>query len=100
MAKYLLIRFEDDEDVNIDKRWFNNMSSQQEVIAVYKAPTVFCECYSVKNRGWTKGRKWGWWVCDQCGKPAGGVAIENRVNDSSFGYNLLHHKFDIEIPSE
>ena len=99
MAKYLLIRFEDDEDV--DRVIVSSeLPGHPEVIAVYKAPTVFCECYSVKNRGWTKGKKWGWWVCDQCGKPAGGIAIENRINDSSFGYNLLHHKFDIEIPSE
>jgi len=82
MAKYVLLEFGDDEeaerfmeemkagligvlqDMNITKAF------QPLLRAVYKKPTKFCECIGdMKSRGFTRGRKYGWWVCTKCGRP-------------------------------
>ena len=48
---------------------------QCKIIGMYKRPTLFCDpsdghrCRKT-NSGWTKGKKWGWWVCGSCHKPS------------------------------
>jgi hypothetical protein len=83
LAKYLVLSFEDDEDADavvaeILSHAPNQLGISVEpgqfyactVLAVYKKPTKFCKCTSIKKRGWTRGKKYGWWVCDQCKKPS------------------------------
>jgi hypothetical protein len=85
MAKYILLRFEDEDEAELFKKYYPVAA---ELKGVYKAPTMFCHCTSVKGRGWTKGQKWGWWVCDICGKPSP-KAQETLIKESAFGFNLL-----------
>jgi hypothetical protein len=78
LAKYLVLSFEDDADADEAIRLIQqagcipNSGSEPActVLAVYKKPTKFCKCTSIKKRGWTRGKKYGWWVCDQCKKPS------------------------------
>jgi hypothetical protein len=83
MAKYVLLVFDDDNEADkfvkatqehVVTRY--NYDSDQtvecnfELRAVYKKPTKFCECTGdMRKRAFTRGTKYGWWVCNKCGKP-------------------------------
>lgn len=64
------------------------------VIGVFKKPTLYCNpADGHRNRkktyqGWTRGKKYGWWVCSLCGKPT-----EKWANGDLWpyilGFNLL-----------
>lgn len=86
MAKYVLLEFEDDEEVDKVIKAAQEGDLGRYVIeegyaphwaaifgklrAVYRKPTKFCDCKGdMRKRGFTRGRKWGWWVCNKCGKP-------------------------------
>lgn len=63
------------------------------VTAVYKKATQFCSPDDghrgrKTTGGWTRGRKWGWWVCGVCGKPTKRWATGD-IWHYSMGYNLL-----------
>lgn len=66
-----------------------------EVMGIYKHPTMFCECLSGKKTqmGFTRGKKWGWWVCGQCSKPKR-VYWKNIFEHNGLGDNLLDRLFD------
>jgi len=94
LAKYLVLSFENDADADgfiKALQWHeqamvpyieqlfdagNYEFVDCELVAVYKKPTKFCECTATKKRGWTRGKKYGWWVCDQCKKPSKVAATE------------------------
>lgn len=82
MAKYVLLQFDEDRQADdfveqiqkngsaiMDDHGGGVWSVSATVRAVFKKPTKFCDCKGVKNRGFTRGKKFGWWVCAQCGKP-------------------------------
>jgi hypothetical protein len=82
MAKYVLLQFDDDgeadkfiETVQHDGGIFDGdgggvWSIKTFVRGVWKKPTKYCDCTgNMKSRAFTRGRKYGWWVCDKCGKP-------------------------------
>jgi hypothetical protein len=63
------------------------------VVAAYKKPTKFCEPQdghrgTKTTGGWTRGKKYGWWVCGVCGKPTKRWATGD-IWHYSMGYNLL-----------
>jgi hypothetical protein len=63
------------------------------VEAAYKAPTKFCDNADNHRKGktssaFTRGAKWGWWVCATCGKPTERWATGD-IWHYSMGYNLL-----------
>lgn len=67
------------------------------VIGVFKKPTKYCDPNDGHRRGktssaWTRGKKYGWWVCAVCGKPTEKWAT-GRLWQYSMGFNLLPHKF-------
>lgn len=88
MAKYVLLTFDEDDaaDQFVEaaqkhdlRRLVGDYIEEAEwvdctVRAVYKKPTKFCtgtdkpECRGHK-KGFTRGTKYGWWVCAACGKP-------------------------------
>jgi hypothetical protein len=37
------------------------------VVGAFKRATKFCTC--ANRTGWTRGRGYGWWVCDNCRLP-------------------------------
>jgi hypothetical protein len=105
MAKYVLLAFDNDEDAD----QFIAFTNQYKVTligpqydatelptalrAVYKKPTKFCEgagcTQSGKGRpGFTRGTKYGWWVCANCKKPARPWA-EGSMWYTALGLNLL-----------
>lgn len=101
MAKYVLLQFDDEADadgiiheilshrpnadgISVEPGQFYQCTLR----AVFKKPTKFCECTNVKKRGFTRGQKYGWWVCDQCKKPTQGWA-RLELAYQVFGKNLL-----------
>lgn len=64
------------------------------VIAVFKMPTKFCDPSDGHRsgrktyQGWTRGKKYGWWVCARCGKPTK-LWASGRQWVFSLGFNLL-----------
>lgn len=45
------------------------------VIGMFQVPTKFCDPTDghrgkKTEAGWTRGRKYGWWVCGKCKKPS------------------------------
>ena len=64
---------------------------------LYRVPTQFCEGGHTTGRrvqGFFQGKKFGWWVCSSCGKPAR-TAWKNTWNTpfdsvSPFGFNQLY----------
>jgi hypothetical protein len=85
MAVYVLLEFDDDKQAqNFVKdtitsdvvSWFNEKAqlenARSKVRAVFKKPTLFCECVSgskLEQGGSSRGKKYGWWVHSKCGKP-------------------------------
>jgi hypothetical protein len=65
--KYIVIEVDDDSVegvIEYDLQIFN-------VVGIFKAPTAFCDNtdgHRGKN-GFTRGKKYGWWVCTTCKKP-------------------------------
>lgn len=80
MARYVLLSFSS----NADAEYFVRANAKVvetcpfEVTAVYGKPTQHCDPSDGHrgkrsgNRrvvGYTRGKKFGWWVCTACGKP-------------------------------
>lgn len=70
------------------------------VKGLYKHPTMFCICQSGRKTelGFTRGKKWGWWVCAQCSMPKA-LYWKNIFNANGFGNNLLDRYFEREDES-
>lgn len=63
------------------------------LIGVFKKPTKYCDPMdghrgSKTSAGWTRGKKYGWWVCAKCGKPTERWA-SGSLWPFSLGFNLL-----------
>lgn len=90
MAKYVLLAFDNDDEADkfVEETqaqravWITSTDVPDrdtdcngmlelacDVRGVYRKPTKFCSCTSLKHRGFSRGKKYGWWVCAQCGKP-------------------------------
>lgn len=82
MAGKYLVMMEVTEDQAI------RASTKANVRGVYKMPRSFCnELNHGKQRGFTKGQRFGWWVCHTCRKPS--RPYWTRIfEDNVFGYNL------------
>jgi hypothetical protein len=63
------------------------------VIGVFKRPTKYCDSGDGhrKVKSWTRGKKYGWWVCAVCGKPTEQWAT-GSLWPFSLGFNLLPAK--------
>jgi hypothetical protein len=102
MARYVLLSFDNDKEADdfvqaTQERKTVAVASATEVVAnlyeatvraVFKKPTIFCQCTAIKHRGWTRGKKFGWWVCSQCHKPSRGWA-HGDMWYAALGTNLL-----------
>lgn len=98
MAMYVLLSFDDDDDAKafVEDQLAGHSFRTEVVEGIYKKPTQFCDRTdtihgSHRVIGWTKGQKWGWWVCAICKKPSP-VASKNVPNEVS-GFNLLRRLF-------
>jgi hypothetical protein len=64
--KYAVLKIEDSDEVDV--------CVNQELVGVFKAPTAYCDPSDghrgkKTETGWTRGKKYGWWVCSKCKKP-------------------------------
>jgi hypothetical protein len=69
MAKYLLFEFDDDQLAD------DRLESLKEhgppglrVVAVWKKPTLFCDCPPDQQGKSKRGAKYGWYICTTCKK--------------------------------
>lgn len=72
--KYVVIEIEDD---GWDENLGLNLGRPFRVIGLFKKPTKFCDPSDghrgkKTQSGWTRGTKYGWWVCAKCKKPSEG----------------------------
>ena len=81
-------------EVDTDDPGYQDMHDRlaNSIVGVYRRPTMFCEsasgCSTGKRvRGFTKGKKWGWWVCGVCKKPTYGWGSNHQAVVGS-GVNL------------
>lgn len=87
MAVQVLLSFEDDEQAKTFVRDIMSYPDSDiltptqenhvraEVCGAWKEPTLFCNPLDghrgkKTEGGYTRGRKYGWWVCGKCGKPS------------------------------
>jgi hypothetical protein len=66
MARYVVLYFEN----NVEAEALVELTHKETIVALVPAPTQFCEGCTGKNKGWTLGQKYGWWVCIFCKKPS------------------------------
>ena len=101
MSVYVLLEFTDDEEAkefvkaqmgervqviypdDSHEAW--EITSQ--VCGVWKKPSKFCKC--LKRKGWTRGKKYGWWVCVTCGLVSSIKKISATEWELALGTNLL-----------
>jgi hypothetical protein len=69
MARYVVLEFEHNEDADMFTQ--DMLHDGESVVGVFAKPTQFCKCKGGKGRihAYTRGRKFGWWVCSTCKKP-------------------------------
>lgn len=103
MAKYVLLQFNNDADadayVNIlmeDKE--RSPDATLAVVAVYKKPTIFCDCEPRTEKS-QRGAKWGWWLCTNqgCGKPKRGAFQQPKNLIEAEGTRTEHRRIFINI---
>jgi len=107
MAVYVLLAFDDDDQAHtlvedmLRTPYADILTPSQEnnvhatVRGVWKKPTLFCDPSDghLKSKGkfshsFSRGKKYGWWVCAQCGKPREAWARGNAWY-TALGTNLL-----------
>jgi hypothetical protein len=92
MARYVVLSFEDNEDAETFIQHCDGQSSiivTGKVEALIAKPTMFCPnsaaggCPTGKRtHSFTRGLKWGWWVCAVCKKPV-------KLRDQKLMYNCI-----------
>lgn len=89
MAVYVVVKFEDDLDAKIFTQLIRPVEGG-EIVAAFKCPTLFCDNthIGIKKRAFTKGLKWGWWLCDMCMRPTK-MASEKAFEECHLGKNIL-----------
>ena len=101
MARYIVLDFDRNEDAEafvaeltsgaeMGERTWNKVSR---VVGIFVKPGRTCNCsdakrinYGDKNEKWgiNRGLKFGWWVCERCGKPRkAGHQLVNQVSATS-----------------
>jgi len=104
MARYVLLAFDDDKEAEAYAKMvqedghviiFHDHDIDFDLASVivrgmWKKPTMFCDCTDKRKppHGWTRGQKWGWWVCTKCSRPSVGWA-RGDVWYTALGKNIL-----------
>lgn len=85
----LRINFENEDDAIVAAGHLTSDLRGGKLIGAYKVPTQFCDptSHSTKDKGYTKGKNRGWWICGICGKPD--KKPHNNDEDGTLGYNIL-----------
>lgn len=120
MARAVVLVFDDNAAAEKLAKDWNNLGDyfdgwsepNSEVVGLFAVPTQFCPnsgsggCSTNKRvRAWSRGKKFGWWVCSICKKPSGFVPPDKRDRPElwrrviSQGVNLLFPPEDQHIES-
>jgi hypothetical protein len=77
MPRLVVLEFQDNNVAeDLVKYWIETDEVEYEVVGVYARPTLFCSPNDghrggrKTQSGWTRGTKYGWWVCGVCKKPS------------------------------
>ena len=99
MAVYVLLEFADEDQAKtLVEDMFEYTDSDiltpcqennvhAEVCGIWKKPIRFCQC--IKRQGWTRGKKYSWWVCSNCGFPSSVKKASATEWELALGSNLL-----------
>ena len=101
MAKYAILQFDNDEEADAFIGTLQTSlvtATTIRVVAVYKKPTLFCECENPSERS-IRGAKWGWWLCKNtgCGKPKKGNFQQPRNLVEAEGTRSEHRRLWVNI---
>jgi hypothetical protein len=86
MARAVVLYFEDNEEAEAF------IEENPKVALMVAVPTLFCEGGHKKGKfsmSYTRGLKWGWWVCIHCKKPSNVGFAKTLRACLSQGRNLL-----------
>lgn len=106
-SRYLLVEFDDEESaLSLKEKIDATQGKKFRVVGLFAKPTSYCQCgvdtwtTTKANPATTKrGRKFGWWVCTQCKRPAASIsglvnliAPDDIINPQTFdlGKGPLH----------
>jgi hypothetical protein len=65
MAMYVVLQVDDDKD------WELSQATEEQIVAVVKKPTLYCDPsrHSKRVTGFSRSARWHWFVCAECRKP-------------------------------
>jgi hypothetical protein len=103
VALLILLSVEDEQEaLDIAEQWEN-----KGLVGIYKKPTMFCDGEHGGRKtevGFTKGQKYGWWVCAKCRKPKKRYWDNVLSGDPMFGppeaFNLIRNYFVDSVDEE
>jgi hypothetical protein len=81
--RYIVLAIEDNEVAeqlvtDVANNFYGDirrLPEEASIVGMFAVPTKFCDDEPVGHRGkktqagWTRGKKYGWWVCGSCKKP-------------------------------
>jgi hypothetical protein len=101
VARYVLLSFDDNDDAEVfianlhDVGYLMSVDTRTgvrklaaAVRGLWAKPTKYCECKGGGRSGFTRGKKYGWWVHVNCGKPTKGWVSGDHWAPA-LGTNLL-----------
>lgn len=110
MGRYVVVEFESNDEA---EQFIQSMNSDKtlakynwrvRIAGIFVKPGRTCQCYGWeftnygdKNKqfGITRGLKFGWWVCDQCGKPRkAGHQLVNQVTMSELPEGVTYDSYE------
>lgn len=114
MARYVLLSFEDnaeaekfvEEGIGIGRvleSMTGDLKMRFKILAMFAQPTQFCGgaaagCTQTgRVRAYSRGKKYGWWVCVGCMKPAKHGPEKTARAVVSQGVNLLEGSSDDDV---
>ena len=71
--RYVVLKFDDNDDAEAFVQLaLRDPIKEYEAMGLFAGPTQFCTCTGGRGRihSWTRGQRFGWWVCKSCKKPS------------------------------
>jgi len=90
-SRYMIIEFDEEAPANKLRAQIDNATKAGKpfrVVGLFAKPTHYCDCGVDKWTGTKsqpattkRGRKFGWWVCIECRRPAASISgLVNQIN--------------------
>lgn len=102
MPRVVMLEFSDNDEANEFVRSHNDPNEQFTIAAVVAMPksNFVCRCAtpdpqarrrrgnSAKNRAWSRGKRYGWWLCTACRRPSKAI-VRHFITNLLAGNNDL-----------